>query len=48
MESSMMVPQNKKIELPCDLESPLLDVFPEELKAISKRYLHTYLGTMSI
>ena len=37
----MEIPQNLKIELPCDPAIPLLHVYPKEFKAESQRYLDT-------
>ena len=43
-ENSMEVPQNMKIELPCDPAMPLLSVCPKDVKTlILKDTMHPYL-----
>ena len=44
VENSMEVPQKKKkIELPYDLAIPLLGMYPEEMKSLSKKYWHPHV-----
>ena len=45
MENSLVVPQNIEIELPYDLETLFLDIYPKELKSGSQRVICTLMLT---
>ena len=43
MENGMEVPQKIKNRITYDPTTPLLDMYPIELKTISKRYVHSHV-----